>query len=207
MIVPENEPLSSTILTVSAVDGDQGPNGMVRYEISAGNERKEFAIDPITGSISILQPLDYDTVQEYRLNITAQDLGFKPRKAVAMLTITLTDINDNAPMFNQTLYEADIAENMPANSFVTRLVATDIDSPKNAIIQYSIAGGNGKDVFFVDQKTGVVTTKTSFDYEDKNRFTLNIIAANPDSTMYGTTEILIHVTGNQSLNTIFIQSL
>ncbi|KAK4886263.1 hypothetical protein RN001_002534 [Aquatica leii] len=205
VIVPENEPLSSTILTVSATDNDQGPNGIIRYDISAGNERKEFAIDPISGSITILQSLDYDTIQEYHLNITAQDLGFKPHYAVAMLRITLTDINDNAPVFNQTGYEEYIAENQPINSFVCRLIATDIDSPKNAIIQYSISGGSGKDVFSIDQKNGVITAKVSFDYEEDSFYNLNVVAANPDSLMYGTTEVLIHITGVNEYYPRFVQ--
>lgn len=205
VIVPENEPLSSTIVTVNASDMDQGPNGLVRYEISAGNERKEFAVDPVSGAVTILQPLDYDTVQEYHLNITARDLGFRPRKTTAMLTITLTDINDNAPTFNQTRYHAYIAENMPANSFVYQVKATDIDSPKNAIIQYTIAKGNGKDFFAIDQRTGIITAKVSFDYELNNMYTLDIYASNPDSNMYGTTQVVVHITGINEYYPRFIQ--
>lgn len=207
VIVPENEPLSSTILTVSATDIDKGPNGMIRYEISAGNERQEFAIDPISGSITISQPLDYDTIQEYHLNITAQDLGFKPQTAVAMLRITLTDINDNAPIFNQTTYKAYISENLPANSVVCQLTATDIDSPKNAIIQYSIAGGSGKDVFYIDQKSGTIIAKISFDYEEQSFYNLNIIASNPDSTMYGKTDVVIYITGINEYYPRFVQAV
>lgn len=205
VIVPENEPLSSTIVTVNASDNDQGPNGMIRYEISAGNERKKFAVDPTTGAVTILQSLDYDTVQEYHLNITAKDLGFKPRMTTAMLTITLTDINDNSPTFNQSKYEAYIAENMPANSFVYRVKATDIDSPKNAIIQYSITGGNGKDAFVIDQKSGTISSKVSFDYEENNLYILDIYASNPDSPMYGTTQVIVHITGINEYYPHFIQ--
>lgn len=205
VIVPENEPLSSTIVTVNASDLDEGPNGMVRYEISAGNERKEFAVDAVSGAVTILQPLDYDTVQEYHLNITAKDLGFKPRKTTAMLTITLTDINDNAPTFNQTRYHAYIAENMPANSFVYQVKATDIDSPKNAIIQYTVASGSGKDFFAIDQRSGNITAKVSFDYELNNIYTLDIYASNPDSSMYSKTQVLVHITGINEYYPRFIQ--
>lgn len=205
VIVPENEPLSSTILTVSAADRDTGPNGMIRYSISGGNERKEFAVDAISGAVTIRQPLDYDTVQEYHLNITAEDLGFKPKKATAMLTITLTDINDNIPIFNQTQNQAYIAENSPPNSYVYSVVATDIDSPKNAIIQYSIVGGSGKDLFSVDLRSGVVKSKIIFDYEENNLYTLNIIASNPDSTMYSATELTVYITGVNEYYPRFIQ--
>ncbi|KAJ8926397.1 hypothetical protein NQ314_021183 [Rhamnusium bicolor] len=189
VIVPENEPLGSTILTVSASDGDPGPNGMIRYQISAGNERKEFGVDPVSGAVTILQPLDFDTIQEYHLNITAEDLGFKPRRTTAMLTITLTDINDNSPIFNQSSYDAYLSENLPPNSFVYQVIATDIDSPKNAIIQYTISDGPDKDVFVIDKRTGRINSQISFDYEEKFLYILNVIAANPDSTMFGATEV------------------
>lgn len=119
--VPENEPVNTTILTVSAVDGDSGPNGMIRYKISAGNERNEFFVHSITGAVTILEPLDYDLVQEYRLNITATDLGFEPKQAVATLTVNVSDINDNPPTFNQSVYEAFLPENSPPDSFVYKV--------------------------------------------------------------------------------------
>lgn len=205
VIVPENEPLGSTILTVSASDSDQGPNGMIRYEISAGNERKEFGVDPISGAVTILQPLDYDTIQEYHLNITAEDLGFNPKRTTAMLTITLTDINDNSPTFNQTSYDAFISENLPPNSFVYQVFAKDIDSPKNAIIQYSISDGSDKEMFNINAKTGVITAKYSFDFEEKNSYKLNIVASNPDSTMFGTCDVIVHITGVNEYYPRFIQ--
>ncbi|VEN50001.1 unnamed protein product, partial [Callosobruchus maculatus] len=205
VIVPENEPLGSTILTVSASDKDQGPNGMIRYRISEGNERKEFAVDHISGAVTILQPLDYDTVQEYYLNITAEDLGFKPKHAIAMLTIILTDINDNSPMFDKPIYEAYLLENKPSNSFVYQVKATDIDSPKNAIIYYSIADGTDKEFFKINEKTGVITSAISFDYEEKNTYHLNIVAANPDSPMFSSAEVRVYVTGVNEFYPRFIQ--
>lgn len=119
--VPENEPVNTTILTMSAVDGDAGPNGMVRYKISAGNERNEFSVHPITGAVTILKPLDYDLVQEYRLNITAADLGFAPKQAVATLTVKVSDINDNPPVFNQSVYVAYLPENSPPDRLVYKV--------------------------------------------------------------------------------------
>nr|CAD7429363.1 unnamed protein product [Timema monikensis] len=205
VIVPENEPVGSVILTLSAADGDEGPNGMVRYSISSGNEQGEFGVSPVSGTVTIRQPLDYDTVQEYRLNITATDLGFEPRAATAMLTVTLTDVNDNAPKFNQSVFDSFIPENSPPKSFVYRVKATDADSPKNAVIQYSIVGGSGKDLFIIESKTGEILSKNSFDYEEKDLYVLDILAANPDSTMYGSTKVRVHITGTNEYYPRFIQ--
>nr|CAD7263879.1 unnamed protein product [Timema shepardi] len=205
VIVPENEPVGSVILTLSAADGDEGPNGMVRYSISSGNEQGEFGVSPVSGTVTIRQPLDYDTVQEYRLNITATDLGFEPRAATAMLTVTLTDVNDNAPKFNQSVFDSFIPENSPPKSFVYRVKATDADSPKNAVVQYSIVGGSGKDLFIIESKTGEILSKNSFDYEEKDLYVLDILAANPDSTMYGSTKVRVHITGTNEYYPRFIQ--
>ncbi|XP_072751447.1 cadherin-related tumor suppressor [Anoplolepis gracilipes] len=205
--VPENEPVNTTILTVSAVDGDSGPNGMVRYKISAGNERNEFFVHPITGAVTILEPLDYDLVQEYQLNITAMDLGFEPKQAIATLIINVSDINDNPPTFNQSVYEAFLPENSPPDSFVYKVIAQDIDSPKNAIVQYKILGGTGKDHFRIREKTGEIASDASFDYEEVNEYSLDIVAANPDSNpqMVGFTTVVVHITGVNEFYPKFVQ--
>ncbi|KAH0535378.1 hypothetical protein KQX54_016085 [Cotesia glomerata] len=204
--VPENEPVNTTILTVSAVDGDDGPNGMIRYKIS-DSECRVFSIHPTTGAITILETLDYDTIQEYRLNITATDLGFEPKQAVATLTINVSDINDNPPTFNQTVYEAFLPENSRPSSFVYKVVARDIDSPKYAVIQYRIIGGSGKEHFQIQQDTGVITSRITFDYEEANKYTLDIVAANPDSNpqMVGFTTVVVHITGVNEFYPKFIQ--
>lgn len=207
VIVPENEPIGSTILTVSANDHDDGPNGMIRYTISGGNERKEFAVNASTGAVTILEALDFEVIQEYHLNITAEDLGFKSRSTVAMLTVTLTDINDNPPVFNQTEYHAYLSENSVAPTYVFTCLATDKDSPKNAIIQYQIVGGSGRDLFSIAPNTGEISAKVSFDYEEETLFRLDIVAVNPDSPNKGRSQVLVHITGINEFFPRFLQAV
>ncbi|XP_064092540.1 cadherin-related tumor suppressor-like [Macrobrachium nipponense] len=207
VIVPENEPLGSAIGTpLTATDDDTGPNGIVRFSITSGNEAGKFAIDETTGAVTIMHPLDYDAVQEYRLNITARDLGFEPHYSTAVLTIILTDINDNPPKFDQPKYDAYIAENANANTTVFQLNATDIDSSRNAIIQYTLVGGDGKDFFAINPNTGVVTSRRVFDYEEKSRYVLDVRASNTqDPSQWGSTKVIVHVTGRNEFFPKFIQ--
>ncbi|XP_053960517.1 cadherin-related tumor suppressor-like [Anastrepha ludens] len=205
VIVPENEPIGSTILTVTASDKDEGPNGMLTYYFSGGNERKEFSVHKETGAVTILQPLDYDLIQEYYLNITVEDLGYKPKKAIAMLTVILTDINDNPPLFNQSEYHALIPENRPPNTFVFKAHATDKDSPKNAIIRYSITSGTGKNLFKINSSTGEINSAVAFDYEERREYNLQIMAANPDSQMQSTAMVIVHITGVNEYYPQFVQ--
>ncbi|KAL0131096.1 hypothetical protein PUN28_002587 [Cardiocondyla obscurior] len=209
VLVPENEPVNSTILKVRAMDGDKGPNGMIRYKISGGNERSEFFVNSTTGAVSVLKPLDYDLVQEYRLNITATDLGFEPKHVIATLTVNVSDINDNPPTFNQSVYEAFLPENSPLDTFVYKVIARDIDSPKYAVVHYEILGGTGKDHFRIRRDTGEITSDVSFDYEEANEYTLDIVASNPDSTpqMVGFTTVVVYITGVNEYYPHFIQSV
>ncbi|TMW50753.1 hypothetical protein DOY81_004167, partial [Sarcophaga bullata] len=205
VIVPENEPIGSTILTISASDRDEGPNGMLHYAIADGNELPEFKVDADTGAIILLQPLDYDSIQEYHFNISVQDLGFKPKTAVAQVTVILTDINDNPPLFNQSEYHAFISENRPANSYVFRAKAKDKDSPKNAVIRYSITAGSGKNYFTINPNTGLITSSVSFDYEERSEYTLQVMAANPDSPMHSMCKVIVHIRGVNEFYPQFVQ--
>ena len=205
--VLENEPLGNTIGSLLAKDGDKGPNGIVRYSITSGNEAGKFGIDESNGDVTIMHPLDYDSVQEYTLNVTARDLAFQPLYSTAVLTVVLTDINDNPPRFTQDQYDAYIAENANAGTTVFKLNATDIDLTKNAVIKYSLVGGDGKEYFSVDPDTGVVTSKRVFDYEEKSQYVLDVRAANPDSSQWGSTTLVVHVTGRNEFFPRFIQSV
>lgn len=55
-----------------AVDADQGNNAAVRYAIIGGNTQSQFAIDSLSGEVSLVKPLDYETLRSYRLVIRAQ---------------------------------------------------------------------------------------------------------------------------------------
>jgi len=206
VIVPENEPVGSTILTVGATDDDTGPNGMLRYSISGGNERQDFSVDERTGGIVIQQQLDYDLIQEYHLNITVQDLGYHPLSSVAMLTIILTDVNDNPPVFNHKEYHCYIPENKPVGTFVFQAHATDKDSPKNAIIHYAfLPSGPDRHFFIMNQSNGTISSAVSFDYEERRIYTLQIKAKNPDSSMESYANLYVHVLGVNEFYPQFLQ--
>ena len=204
VMVAENEKVGSTIITVLATDDDRGYNGKVKYEITSGNEAGKFSIDH-RGSVIIKEPLDYDTVQLYTLNITAQDLAFYPNYATAVLTVKLADVNDNAPQFTKEEYDAYIAENSEIGTSVFQLEATDIDYGQNAVIQYKIVGGDGREMFRADKNTGLIVSHRSFDYEDNNMYVLDVMASNPDSNQRSSAKVRVHITSRNEFFPRFIQ--
>jgi len=54
------------------VDADQGNNAAIRYAIIGGNTQSQFSIDSLNGEVSLVKPLDYETLRSYRLVIRAQ---------------------------------------------------------------------------------------------------------------------------------------
>lgn len=88
-----------------------------------------------------------------------------------------------------------------------KVIARDIDSPKYAVVQYEILGGTGKDHFRIRGDTGEITSDASFDYEEANEYSLDIVASNPDSTSQtvGFTTVVVHITGVNEYYPHFIQ--
>lgn len=205
VMIDENLKIGSIIIKVSASDRDRGVNGQVKYEIASGNEAVKFAINEDTGAVTVKKPLDYDTVQLYKLNITARDQAFHPNYATALLTVKLTDVNDNPPLFTHEQFDASIPENSAVGTSVFKLKATDIDSGQNAVIRYKIVGGDGRDVFAVNAENGVIVSRKSFDYEEKNLYILRVMAVNPDSIQSSSAIIKIRILSRNEYYPKFVQ--
>lgn len=108
--VPEIDAVGTEVVRVLATSKDTGVNAEVYYSIIGGNEHKKFAINNETGVISIADMLDYERAKDYFLTIQAVDGGIPPLSNVATVNITVTDCNDNAPIFSQMSYSARIRE-------------------------------------------------------------------------------------------------
>ena len=54
----------------------------------------------------------------------------------------MTDINDNAPQFSETVYNVAVTEGADVRTNVITVVATDRDIGMNSRISYEIVGGN-----------------------------------------------------------------
>lgn len=109
-VVPEIDAVGTEIVRVLATSKDTGVNADVYYSIIGGNEHKKFAIDNKTGVITIAEMLDYERAKDYFLTIQAVDGGTPPLSNMATVNITVTDCNDNAPVFSQVAYSTRIRE-------------------------------------------------------------------------------------------------
>ena len=64
-----------------------------------------FSIDRFSGKVILVRGLDFESQREYRLRVTASDTAHTAR---TVLTIRVTDVNDNPPIFMQSSYQASL---------------------------------------------------------------------------------------------------
>ncbi|KAJ7327360.1 condensed mesenchymal cell proliferation [Desmophyllum pertusum] len=188
--VYENEPNRTFVGQVSASDKDAGSNAKIEYSFDSAS--LEFVIDQDTGIIRTNKVLNREHRASYTLMVKARDHGQNPRTDHASITITVLDLNDNAPTFTKLSYEKAISEDIPIGSSVITIEATDPDTGTNGMVSYFAASKTT--VFSVNDQTGVITTAARLDREKNERYTLHIGARDHgDPSQSNVVFVTIHV--------------
>ena len=103
--IPENTPMSNlSILNVIATD-DDCYDKVILYSLLLGDispEKFPFEIDQSTGSISVRQPLDYESTTVYRFRVKASNVD-QIASSIVPVIIDILDINDNQPMIQMNI--------------------------------------------------------------------------------------------------------
>ena len=161
----EQSDVGVSVARVFATSRDVGVNAQIEYRILSGNEAGHFAIDASSGEVTLASGLDFERAQQLIVTIEARDGGEPPLWSTAILRVNVSDYNDNEPRFTQTRYEGSAAENLPAGASVMQVLATDVDSPENAMVTYYIVSGDPDNFFAIDQQTGVLSVNQKLDRE------------------------------------------
>lgn len=164
------------LLRVHAASRDVGVNAAVSYALVGGDERDDFALDRDSGVLRVARPLDYERRRAYLLTVQAVDGGAPPLSDHATVNVTVTDANDNPPVFSQAAYGARVREDAAVGSRVVQLIADDADSGANGRVAYSIAGGDRDGRFAIDEDTGYVSLAAPLDREAEPAYALEVRA-------------------------------
>lgn len=162
--VIENSPIGTSIFNFTATDNDAGLNGEIQYKLikQVPSDRTTFAVDPLTGTLSQLLPIDYEELNEYVLVVQATDQSLNETERLSTSVtahILVTDANDNAPTFISPSTDDSIAllnEAISVGHVITHVVAVDKDSGDNGRITYAIVSGNEDEIFQINSETGHV---------------------------------------------------
>ncbi|XP_028272859.1 protocadherin Fat 2 [Parambassis ranga] len=142
----------SLVMTVTATDQDGPINNLLRYSIVSGDLQQQFSIHPRSGEITVRTALDREEIPHYSLTVQAADEGNPPLSSAVLITITVTDVNDNPPIFSQVNHSLLLQEGESVGSSILQLVVTDKDTPKNGPpFSFHIVSGNEDRRFHVDQ--------------------------------------------------------
>ncbi|NXX11902.1 PCDGA protein, partial [Podargus strigoides] len=136
--VPEDMAVGTVLVTLTATDIDEGVNGDVKYSLKKTKDAASqiFMLEVETGSITLVRSLDFEEGDSYDLEVEARDGGGLFDKA--KVTITVTDVNDNAPELTVSSALSAISEDAPAGTVVALLHVEDRDSGANGKVRCSI---------------------------------------------------------------------
>ncbi|KAM7162932.1 protocadherin alpha-3-like, partial [Macrochelys suwanniensis] len=180
--IAESRLPDSRVPVEGASDADIGTNSLLTYKLSPSehftlNVKSNDDDNKKSLVLVLKKPLDREETPEHHLLLTATDAGKPKLTGTIQLVITVLDANDNAPVFNQTVYKIRLFENAANGTLVIKLNATDLDEGSNKDVSYifsSFVTPTGGDMFSLDPNTGEVTVKSHLDFEEINVYDIQV---------------------------------
>ncbi|XP_012939064.1 protocadherin Fat 4 [Aplysia californica] len=142
----EDVTVGSLLFTIDAGAIDVGSE--LTYTIVSGNADNFFTINQTSGDIYLALPLDRETQSSYSLGIDVANTNGKSDSTT--LKITVTDVNDNDPVFGRGNYVFEVPHGTAAGDVIGTLVISDRDEGVNGALTLSIMSGDPGNVFSVN---------------------------------------------------------
>ena len=191
--VLETVGVSHLVISVDAPDLDEGEFGKVSYRFRESTEQvvlDTFMLDSESGQITTIASLDREEREQYSFIVVGIDGGAPPRSSTSRVSITVTDVNDEAPVFTQRQYSASISENLDAGRSVIQVLAEDSDSAVS-VVNYYIQSGNINSAFAIDVLDGLISTRIRLDREEQASYNLLVVAN--DGSNENSTRVIVTV--------------
>lgn len=160
-----------------------------KFEIISGNEDGYFDITYPLPSIIVVKSLDRENIDLFNLRLNLRDNNCinmcKSDNSTAInVFITISDANDNIPIFENEKYEATISEGAPLRYSVFKVLAIDDDlqNSPNSDVLYDITSGNYENMFSIDMLSGILSVNNQLDY-DMGQAVYNLIIRACDSAL------------------------
>lgn len=163
--------IGDVITRVTAVDKDDGRNAELTYilegiRIGARNGTEEdkskwFKIDSVTGHVLVLSKLWCPFTPSFVLNIDVRDDGRVPFHGKTTLNISIR--------CSKHVYNFSVAENKRVGTVVGRIPFSSVAPDRPLHIRLL---SDADQEFALDNKTGILTTKSMLDREDINTYSL-----------------------------------
>ncbi|KAM9227910.1 cadherin-5 [Leptosomus discolor] len=204
--VPEMSPVGTSVTKVTAVDADDPTvtgHATVTYQVIKGDEY--FTVDD-SGVISTTRAdLDRENQSTYEIVVKAKDApGSFGESSTATVIITLTDINDNFPVFKHPSFHFKVPENISVGGEVGRVKVEDVDEPQHRNTKYSFVKGDYRDTFEIVANPltneGIIRPKKPLDFEKVAEYRFDIEATDPTVDLR-----YFKSSGSRSISTVTIE--
>ncbi|XP_044133339.1 LOW QUALITY PROTEIN: protocadherin gamma-B1-like [Bufo gargarizans] len=184
--IPEDSPPGTVMAVINVRDLDSGMNGEILCVVS---HIKDFQLLPSSSNYYKLvtaTSIDRERNSGYNVTIQCMDKGTPPLSTNKTIQLTISDVNDNVPVFERINYIVYIIENNQPGISVQIIFASDLDQGDNGKITYSIVSSNIDNIpvssyVSINSITGVLYAQRSFDYEQLRGFNFQVIAKDSGS--------------------------
>uniref|UniRef100_A0A8C2WDI6 Cadherin domain-containing protein n=1 Tax=Cyclopterus lumpus TaxID=8103 RepID=A0A8C2WDI6_CYCLU len=179
--VKEDADVGIAIALVSVLDRDSGKNGQIKCEILNTVPFKLETNYKNYYSLVVDGHLDREVTPQYNVTISATDEGSPPLSNITVVTVYVSDVNDNAPSFPEDLVNIYVKENSKVGTVIKTVTATDADFSNNGQVSYSFLKSNSKTLplstmININSETGDIVSLQSFNYEELNTFQFKVQA-------------------------------
>ncbi|XP_077103422.1 protocadherin gamma-A11-like isoform X36 [Siphateles boraxobius] len=180
-VIAENSASETVVTIINVQDLDSEGNGKVQCSV---NENIPFSLKSSNNNFFSLvtdSDLDRERESEYNISVTCADEGVPSLSSSVTLSLQISDVNDNAPVFEKSSYEASVQENNTPGLSIFTVIARDADFNQNARVSYiledsSVNGVPVSSLVSVSADSGVIHAVRSFDYEQIKDFQFRVKA-------------------------------
>ncbi|XP_006866266.1 PREDICTED: protocadherin alpha-3-like [Chrysochloris asiatica] len=201
LFISESRAPDSHFPLEGASDADVGDNAVLYYRLSPS---EYFSLDvPTTDEqvkplgLVLKKSLDREVASKLLLVLKAMDRGKPELTGTVELRITVLDVNDNAPVFDKTVYRVRLLENASNGTLIIRLNASDLDEGSNSKILYYFAtdvSPNIESSFCIDSVSGEIKVRGKVDFEEVKLYKIQVEAVDKGNPpMFGHCTVLIDV--------------
>ncbi|XP_021704618.1 fat-like cadherin-related tumor suppressor homolog isoform X2 [Aedes aegypti] len=191
--VSERAQFGTAILKVQAKDNDTGINQVVTYALQTDskNTSEYFHMDPTDGVIYLKKSLDHETLSHHHFTVIASDKGVPSLSSTAHVWVSVMDMNDNPPKFEQPSYTCVLSEHATRGQFVTVVSASDPDYIDHDRLTYTIAQGNELQTYDINPVSGIITLVNMQNFAEKHVTILNVSVTDGVYTSFTRVKITI----------------
>ncbi|XP_034546170.1 protocadherin alpha-3-like [Notolabrus celidotus] len=169
--VKEDAELETIVALVTVSDKDGGNNGVINCKVVGSVPFKLKSNYKNDYSLVVDGALDRENTSLYNVTITATDEGSPPLSSVRVVTVHVSDVNDNAPRFNEPVINVYVKENSAVGAVIYTISAFDPDLDINAKLTYKLLDSSQKSIPIssfvnINSETGDIVSLQSFNYEE-----------------------------------------